>query len=118
MSEAAARDGLAELRERLRATAAAAERLVDEAAAQGTGGAGADVPRAADEANQELRALVSLVELLRDLLPAELRDELAQVVRQILLLLRAVIDWWVARLESGEDVAPPEPVRVEDIPLS
>ncbi|MDQ3609674.1 MAG: hypothetical protein M3459_12360 [Actinomycetota bacterium] len=115
MSEAAAQDGLAELRERLRVTAAAAERLVDEVAAQGTGG---DVPRAADEANQELRALVSLVELLRDLLPAELREELARVVRQILLLLRAVIDWWVARLESGEDVAPPEPVSVEDIPLS
>lgn len=116
MSEAAAQDGLAELRERLRATAAAAERLVDEAATQRT--AGADVPRAADEANHELRALVSLVELLRDLLPAELREELARVVRQILLLVRAVIDWWVARLESGEDVAPPEPVRVEDIPLS
>jgi hypothetical protein len=116
VSEAAAQDGLAELRERLRATAAAAERLVDEAATQRT--ADADVPRAADEANHELRALVSLVELLRDLLPAELREELAQVVRQILLLVRAVIDWWVARLESGEDVAPPEPVRVEDIPLS
>jgi hypothetical protein len=116
VSEAAAQDGLAELRERLRATAAAAERLVDEAAAQVPGGA--EVPRAADEANQELRALVSLVELLRDLLPAELRDELAKVVRQILLLLRAVIDWWVARLESDEHVAPPEPVRVEDIPLS
>jgi hypothetical protein len=116
VSEAAAQDGLAELRERLRATAAAAERLVDEAATQRT--ADADVPRAADEANHELRALVSLVGLLRDLLPAELREELAQVVRQILLLVRAVIDWWVARLESGEDVAPPEPVRVEDIPLS
>jgi hypothetical protein len=116
VSEAAAQDGLAELRERLRATAAAAERLVDEAATQRT--ADADVPRAADEANHELRALVSLVELLRDLLPAELREELARVVRQILLLVRAVIDWWVARLESGEDVAPPEPVRVEDIPLS
>jgi hypothetical protein len=116
VSEAAAQDGLAELRERLRATAAAAERLVDEAAAQRTGSA--DVPRAADEANHELRALVSLVELLRDLLPSELREELAQVVRQILLLVRAVVDWWVARLESGEDVAPPDPVRVEDIPLS
>ena len=116
MSEAAAQDGLAELRERLRATAAAAERLVDEAAAQRTGSA--DVPRAADEINHELRALVSLVELLRDLLPAELREELAQVVRQILLLVRAVIDWWVTRLESGGDEPPPGPVPVEDIPLS
>lgn len=116
MSEAAAQDGLAELRERLRATAAAAERLVDEASTQRT--ESADVPRAADETNHELRALVSLVELLRDLLPAELREELAQVVRQILLLVRAVIDWWVARLEGGDDEPPPGPVPVEDIPLS
>ena len=116
MSEAAAQDALAELRERLRATAAAAEHLVDEAAAQRSDRA--DVPRAADEANDELRALISLVELLRDLLPAELREEVAKVVRQLLLLVRAVIDWWIARLESGEDVAPPEPVHVEDIPLS
>lgn len=116
MSDAAAQEGLAELHERLRATAAAAERLVDEAAAQRT--ASADVPRAADEINNELRALISLVELLRDLLPAELREELAQVVRQILLLVRAVIDWWVARLESGADEPPPGPGHVEDIPLS
>ena len=116
MSEAAAQEGLAELRERLRATAAAAERLVDEVAAQPTGST--DVPRAADETNHELRALVSLVELLRDLLPAELREELAQVVRQILLLVRAVIDWWVARLERADDEPQPGAVRVEDIPLS
>ena len=115
MSEAA-HDGLAELRERLRATAAAAERLLDEAAAEGT--ESTDVPGAADEANHELRALVSLVELLRDLLPAELRVELAQVVRHILLLVRAVIDSWVARMESGDDEPPSGPVRVEDIPLS
>ncbi|HEV2819316.1 MAG TPA: hypothetical protein VGW11_02305 [Solirubrobacteraceae bacterium] len=116
MSDAAAQDGLAELRERLRATAAAAERLVDEAAEQRT--EKTDVPRAADEINHELRALVSLVELLRDLVPAELREELAQVVRQLLLLVRAVIDWWVVRMESGDDEPPPGPVRVEDIPLS
>lgn len=116
MSEAAAQDALAEVRERLRATAAAAERLVDEAAAERAGAA--DVPRAAGDADRELRALVSLVELLRDLLPAELREELAKVIRQLLLLVRAVIDWWIARLDSGDDQPPPGPARVEDIPLS
>lgn len=111
MSEAATQEALGELRERLRATAAAAERLVDEAA---TGGP--DVPRRGDDAAHELQALVSLIGLLRDLLPDELREQLAQVVRQLLLAVRAVIDWWVLRLEEGERPMPAsEPM--EDIPV-
>jgi len=111
VSEAATQEALSELRERLRATTAAAERLVDEAA-----GGGPEVPRHGDDATHELQALVSLVGLLRDLLPDELREQLAQVVRQLLLVVRAVIDWWVRSLEEGErPVRAPEPV--EDIPV-
>lgn len=68
----------------------------------------------AREIGGELRALVELVESLQGLLPAELRDQLHEVIRQILLLARAVIDWLVERMQSE----PPEPpAEVQDIPI-
>jgi hypothetical protein len=104
-----------QLREKIRATAAAADRLADEAfnGADGPGRA-----RAADDATQEAQALVALVQLLRDLLPEELRQQVMDLVRQVLLLVRAVIDWYLQRLEApaagpGASRAP----AVEDIPL-
>jgi hypothetical protein len=45
--------------------------------------------------------------------PDELQQQVADVIRQVLLLLRAVIDFWVERLEAprgGE-------VEVEEIPI-
>lgn len=66
------------------------------------------------EAAAELRALVDVVESLRAMLPQELREQVTEVIRQILVLLRAIIDWLVSRLERdrrGGEVA------VEDIPL-
>lgn len=107
-------DPLAALRERIRTTAEAADRLAGEAARgngeQGTRGAASD-------ATQEAQALVALVNLLRELLPDELRQQVMGLVRQVLLLVRAVIDWYLLRLESppGAD-APAAPV-VQDIPL-
>ena len=66
------------------------------------------------ELGGELRALVELVESLHGLLPAELREQLHELIRQILLLIRAVIDWLVDRMQG----APPErPVEVQDIPI-
>jgi hypothetical protein len=112
-------DPFDELRARIRSTADAAERLSFEAAA-GAGGSQDDPgrrARAADDATQEAQALVALVALLRDLLPEELRQQIADLVRQVLLLVRAVIDWYLQRLEPGAA----EPRRagpvVEDIPL-
>jgi hypothetical protein len=105
-------DPLDALRAQIRSTAAAAERLAQEAAAGGP----RDAPPRTDEATQEAQALVALVALLRDLLPPELRRQVAELVRQVLLLVRAVLDWWLDRLEPGRAAAPAEPV-VEDIPL-
>jgi hypothetical protein len=95
-------DPLHELRERLRATQDAAERLARD------GG-----ERSRDPSRDELDALVAVLRTLRDLVPPELQHQLAEVIRQVLLLLRAVIDFWVARLEparAGE-------VEVQDIPI-
>jgi hypothetical protein len=61
----------------------------------------------------ELAALAGLIELARGSIPPELARQLADALRQLLLALRALIDFWIERLDAGE----PEPVRVEDIPI-
>lgn len=68
----------------------------------------------------ELQVVVSLLGSLRDALPAELTQQVAEAVRELLLAVRALIDWYLERLEraprtarsaGGED-------RVQDIPIS
>ena len=108
-------DPFDELRARIRSTADAAERLSFEAA-MGDAGDSARRARAADDATQEAQALVNLIALLRDLLPDELRQQLADLVRQVLLLLRAVLDHVLHRLDAPAAERPVGPV-VEDIPL-
>lgn len=113
-------DPLAALRDQIRTTAEAAERLAEEASAGPAGPAGAGVGGTGfptDDATREAQALVSLVELLRDLLPPELRRQVTDLVRQVLLLVRAILDWWVQRLEPGRDPAVAPAPDVEDIPL-
>lgn len=104
-------DPFAALRDRIRSTADAADRLADEAA-RGAGAAGS-----ASEATQEAQALVSLLALLRDVLPDELRQQVTDLVRQVLLLVRAVIDYCVLRLESGPPASRAAPPVAQDIPL-
>lgn len=95
-------DPLSELRERVHAAQAAAERLAGEAA---------ELPRR--EARDELDALVALLRALRELVPPELQQQVTDVIRQVLLLLRAVIDYWVDRLDAPR----PAEVEVQDIPI-
>jgi hypothetical protein len=51
---------------------------------------------------------------LRDLVPPELQRRLAEALRELLLAVRALIDWYLDRLERG----PPAPVEVQDIPIT
>ena len=95
-------DPLTELRERVQAAQAAAERLAGEAR---------EWPRR--EAADELDALVTLLRTLRELVPPELQQQVTEVMRQVLLLLRAIIDFWVDRLEAPRGGT----VEVEDIPV-
>jgi hypothetical protein len=99
-------DPLAALRERIRATQEAAERLAGEAAARGG---------EQEETVREAQALVALLQTLRDMVPPELWQQIRDLIRQLLLLIRAIIDWWVDRIESGPRGAAPE---VEDIEIS
>jgi hypothetical protein len=100
-------DPLSELRERVHAAQAAAERLAGEAREH----AGA-IPHG--DARDELDALVALLRALRELVPPELQAQVTEVIRQVLLLLRAVIDYWVDRLDAPRAAD----VEVQDIPIS
>jgi hypothetical protein len=107
-------DPFGALRDQIRSTADAADRLADEAARDPSG---ARASGRAAEAGHEAQALVSLLTLLRDVLPEDLRQQIADLIRQVLLLVRAVIDYCVLRLEAG----PPAPRTAapvpQDIPL-
>lgn len=122
-------DPLEDLRARIQATQEAAERLAREASdAREAHRAGEEPPAGwRSEADHEARtgdlhALVTLLDSLRHLIPAELQAQLTEVVRQVLLLVRALIDWMVERLELGSGPGG-RPGRadgpdVQDIPIS
>ena len=63
----------------------------------------------------DLSALTSLLELARMSLPPDLQRQLAQALRELLIALRAVLDYSIDRLEPG---SPPPSATVEDIPIS
>ena len=121
-------DPLEALSERVRHAQETAERLVREAnaEAQRAGDEGArqarrPPPRGYAVPEEEgrsttadLQALVALLDLGRTLVPPELREQIAQLVREILLLVRAIVDWYIERLDQGRKT----PVEVQDIPIS
>jgi hypothetical protein len=61
----------------------------------------------------DLAALTGLLELARGALPPDLQRQLAQALRELLIALRAVLDYSIERLEPGETAS----VEVEDIPI-
>jgi hypothetical protein len=63
----------------------------------------------------DLSALAGLMELARSSLPPDLQRQLQQALRELLIALRAVLDYSIDRLEPGPE--PPSPA-VEDIPIS
>ena len=60
----------------------------------------------------DLAPLFALVDALRRLVPPELQDQISALQRELLLTIRALIDWYLERLEGGQR-AP----AVEDIPI-
>ena len=134
------RSTMEEMRAQVDAAHAAAERLVREADAQardrareaetaaregfqgtppsGWEAPGGDGPRRGERsASEDLRAIAALLEVARDAMrtsiPPELAQQFADAVRQLLVALRALIDWYIDRLDRG----PVAPVEVEDIPI-
>jgi hypothetical protein len=76
------------------------------------GGAGAPPPPPMHGPRLDFRPLFMLLEAVRRGLPRELEGQFTQLIREILLTLRALIDWYIERL----DRRPAEP-PVEDIPI-
>lgn len=74
--------------------------------------------------SDELRSLVELVESLRALVPPELEQSVRDLLRQLLLLVRAVVDWWVGKLDAAladpglAGTARPESSGPTDIPIT
>src|SRR4051794_6268180 len=108
-------DAMDELRARVRATQEAAERIMREKQVPPGGWASAAPPPGAERASSELQALVGLLQSLLEMLPEDLRRQVSELMRQVLLVLRALIDWLVDRLDRGPRGNSPE---VEDIPIS
>jgi hypothetical protein len=112
-------DPLDSVREAERLVREATERA--EAIARGEGDPpprGYDVPRpSADRPSggpfPDLSALTALLDAARGALPPELARQLAQALRELLIAIRAVLDYSIERLGQVEQ-PPPE---VEDIPI-
>jgi hypothetical protein len=111
-------DALRRLEERLDRASEAAERLIAEAAAESAARAAGRPPPAgwqeaanADAADSEL--LAHVIRSLRELIPPELQQRLAEALRELLLALRALIDWYLERAERRRAA----PIEVQDIPI-
>lgn len=109
-------DPLKALEERIERASRAAERLFSEAAAETVRRvkpppAGWQTP--SPPPDSEADPVAALFETIRELVPAELRHRLAEAIRELLLALRALIDWYLERVDRQPDQAP----EVQDIPI-
>lgn len=111
---------LERLEERLGRATEAAERLISDARTGGGEGKGPKPPTSgwqapSDERRQlpELEALVNAVSALRELIPPDVADRLVAAIKEVLLALRALVDYWLERI----DRKPPPPAEVQDIPI-
>jgi hypothetical protein len=118
-------DTLRALREQVQATQEAAERIVREATEHARG-ANSTPPRGwqpqpaqAEGAgvSAEAQALATLLDSLRALLPPDLREQVNDLIRPLLKIVRALVDLLIDRLEPGTGPRGAEPA-VEDIPIS
>jgi hypothetical protein len=121
-----------ELRGHIDAAHQAADRLVREAQARAEAADAAyreelgdvpargwDVPHES-KPGSELQLVVNLLGALREAIPAELSQQLAEAVRELLLAVRALIDWYLERIERlpGRSSSPSDDDRVQEIPIS
>jgi hypothetical protein len=88
-------------------------------AAEGGNGSGRQTPPRGWEvpgrtnAGDDLASLALIVEGVKGLIPPELQQRLANAVRDLLIALRALIDWYLERVDRGRG----RDLEVEDIPI-
>jgi hypothetical protein len=122
------RDALRRLEERLERASDAAERLVAQAAGEasarigdapakpppaGWQARGGDNRKGSTRVGGDLEPVLLLLSAVRELIPPELQQRLAEAIQQLLLALRGVLDWYLERLEQQRS----RPVEVQDIPV-
>jgi hypothetical protein len=94
-----------------------AERLVREAEAAARAAAGEIPPNGwgsgPGAAFPDLNALLALVDAVRGSIPPELSRQLTDALRELLIAIRAVLDYSIERLERPPRAEP----EVEDIPI-
>jgi hypothetical protein len=73
---------------------------------------GQGAPPPPPRAGLDPTALFVLLDGLRRVVPRELEDQMANLIRELLLTLRSLIDWYLERLDR-----PTREPRVEDIPI-
>ncbi len=127
-------DPISDLRAHVDAAHAAAEKLVQEANERAAAAEAAsreqtrDVPPNGWETNRtegensgvtpDLAAIMALVESVRGVVPDDISAQLTQALRDLLLALRALIDWYVERLEAVSSAPKPAAEKpVEDVPI-
>jgi hypothetical protein len=126
LPEPSEQDALRAVRAHLDDAHAAADRLVREAqrqAEEADGTARESVPSRGWDTRRggepapapDVQALMALLDAVRDAVPPELSRQLAEALRQLLLALRALLDWHIERL--GEPAPGRADLEVEDIPL-
>jgi hypothetical protein len=119
-------DMLRRLERRLDEASAAAERLIAEAAASATSAASGNRDQrppaagwqtASDEPGppeRDAELIAEVIGRLRNLIPPELQQRLVAALREVLLALRALLDWYIDRLDRRRA----EPVEIRDIPIT
>jgi hypothetical protein len=60
----------------------------------------------------DLSPLIALVEAMRRVVPLELQEQVNALQRELLLTIRALIDWYLERLDGSQRAT-----VVEDIPI-
>lgn len=121
--ESEAGNPLSRLEKRLDRASEAAERLISEAAGAALRRpppAGWQSPPPDPEESgaplfgaSEVDLLLEAIRSLRDRIPPDLQRRLGEALRELLLALRALIDWYLERSERERR----EPTEVQDIPI-
>jgi hypothetical protein len=122
--ESEAGNPLSRLEKRLDRASEAAERLISEAASAALRrpppAGWQSPPPEPDESGaplfgaSEVDLLLEAIRSLRDRIPPDLQRRLGEALRELLLALRALIDWYLERSERERR----EPTEVQDIPIT